>query len=294
MRFLFVDQVIECKPKVSIRGVKHITADDYYLCQDEQGLTCFIPSLIGETLGQLAAWNVMVACDFELRPVAGICSSAKFTRSAYLCETLLLEAVIDDLDAQMVAYHATASVGDQVVCTLSGALGPLLPMHDFIDPQYVRQQWAEINRPSSWPVQENTAGQALCPPVILRPPMTFDRMCSVEPMVGCVAEKCLTRAADYFPDHFPNKPVMPLTVLLECKRNLARSFLEISGLSEFSTLYEVRKIKMHAFILPGDRIACTIRLKHIDDQQVILNFRSEVAGKKVCVLDMVIMHKDLL
>ncbi len=294
MRFLFVDRVLDCIPEVSIHGIKQITADDYYLCQDDHGHTCFIPSLVGETLGQLAAWNVMVASDFAQRPVAGVCASAKFERSAYVGETLLLEAFIDSLDYQMVAYHATARVGDQVVCTLEGSLGPLLPMQDFIDPQCARKQWAEINRPAAWPVLENTAGEALFVPTIVSRSMTFDRLCAIEPLVGCVAEKCLTRTADYWPDHFPNKPVLPLTVLLECKRNLARSFLERSGLSAFSILHEVRKIKMHAFILPGDNIMCTVRLKQRDDQQVVLSFRSDVAGKKVCVMEMVMLHKALV
>ena len=294
MRFLFVDRVLECTPEVSIHGIKHITADDYYLCQDDHGRTCFIPSLVGETLGPLAAWNVMVACDFAQRPVAGVCASAKFQRSAYVGETLLLEAFIDSLDSEMVAYHATARVGDQVVCTLEGSLGPLLPVHDFIDPQFARRQWAEINRPAVGLVLENTVGEHLFSKKVVNHQMTFDRLCSIEPLVGCVAEKCLTRAAEYWPDHFPNKPVLPLTVLLECKRNLARSFLERSGLSDFSVLHEVRKIKMHAFILPGDNIICTVKIKHIDDQHVILIFRSDVAGKKVCVLEMVMLHKALV
>lgn len=294
MRFLFVDRVLECTPGVSIHGVKQITPDDYYLCQDDSGFNCFIPALIGETLGQLAAWNVMVASEFNYRPVAGVCASARFYRSARVGETLFLEAVIDSLDDSMVAYHAVARAGDQIVCTLDGSLGPLLPMIDFIDPACARRQWAEINRPGSWNVLENTAGEELFSTSATYPSMKFDRLCSLEPLVGCVAEKCLTRAAVYFSDHFPNKPVLPLTILLECKRNLAQTFLARSGLNNFSFLQEVRKIKMHAFVVPGDKLTCTVLVKERNEQQVILTFRSEVEGKKVCVLEMVMRHKDLI
>ena len=294
MRFLFVDRVLNFIPGISIQGIKQITPDDYYLCHDDHGVVCFIPSLVGETLGQLAAWNVMVANDFTQRPVAGVCASAKFHRSAVVGETLLLEAFIDSLDQSMVAYHAVARVGDQVVCTLEGSLGPLLPMTDFIEPNCARRQWEEINRPAAWPVAEHNMDERLFNSLVTPNIMSFDRLCSIEPLIGCVAEKCLTRSAVYFPDHFPNKPVLPLTVLLECKRNLARTFLDRSGLADFSILHEVRKIKMHAFIVPGDQIRCTVVLKQHLAQQVILTFRSEVDGKKVCVLEMVMRHKAVI
>ena len=97
MRFLLVDRILELSPLQWVRGIKHITRDDHYLCNDEQGTLCFIPSFIGEAIGQLAAWNVMSCNDFTLRPVAGVVSSSSLHRPAYLGDTLLLEAVIDEV-----------------------------------------------------------------------------------------------------------------------------------------------------------------------------------------------------
>ena len=51
----------------------------------------------------------------------------------------------------------------------------------------------------------------------------------MKPGISLIAEKRVTRAAPYFPDHFPNKPVLPMTVLLECKLNLAREFIARAG-----------------------------------------------------------------
>ena len=150
MRFLFVDRILQSSPGERIEGLKHITADDYYLSSDGDGQLYFTSSLVGETLGQLAAWNVMEHCDFTKRPVAGVVAKATLHRPAYVGETLRLESIIDSLDDVVVQYHSIARVGDEVVFTVDGALGPLLPMDDFIERDVIRRQFSQINRPGEW------------------------------------------------------------------------------------------------------------------------------------------------
>ena len=294
-RFLFVDRILNMVPSEYIRGIKHITHDDAYLCSDEQGRLCFMPSLIGETLGQLAAWNVMHTNQFTQRPVAGVVSSARLHRSAYVGETLVLESFIDVLDDTAVQYHSVARVGDDIVFSIDGALGPLLPMDDFIDPVLVRRQFDEINRPgdllldgSLGASDERASGHS---PLQARTNMQFDRIFSSEPGVSLCAEKRITRAAPYFPDHFPNKPVLPMTVLLECKLNLAREFLAQAQFPQHYQVQELRKIKMNVFVHPGDVLITHVKIKSHDSNELILTFRSEVDGKRVCVLDVVMTAK---
>lgn len=291
MRFLFVDRITQLSPAGVVRGIKHISRDDAYLCSDEQGRLCFIPSLIGEALGQLAAWSVMFSNNFTRRPVAGLASSARLFRPAYVGETLLLESIIDSLDESAVQYHSVARVADEIIFTIDGALGPLLPMDDFINPVDVRRQFAEIDRPGEWPgaiqvanpVYEELLTAASSPTI----PMFFDSILSSEPGVRLCAEKRVTRAAPYFPDHFPHKPVLPMTVLLECKLNLAREFIARAGFATTYHVSEMRRIKMNGFVYPGDVVTCYLTVKHHDVDELILNFRSEVDGKRVCVLDVV-------
>ncbi len=291
MRFLFVDRILHLSPATFVRGIKHVTRDDPYLGHDEHGRLCFIPSLVGEALGQLAAWNVMFSNDFTLRPVAGIASCAKLHRPVYVGETILLESFIDNLDESVVQYHSVASVGNDVVFTIDGALGPLLPTEDFIDVAVVRRQFAEINRPVDEPFNAMDShassdvllSEAVCP----APPMAFDRILSGEPGVYLSAEKRITRAASYFPDHFPNKPVLPMTVLLECKLHLAREFLARAGFSKSYQVRELRKIKMKEFVSPGDVVISHLSVKQHDDEMLVLSYRSEVDGRRVCVLDVV-------
>lgn len=296
MRFLFVDRIVALSSGEWIQGIKHITRDDAYLTSDAQGRACFIPSLIGETLGQLAAWNVMQRNEFTLRPVAGVVSCAKLHRPAYVGETLLLESFIDLVDDQAVQYHSTAKVGSELIFTIEGALGPLLPMPDFINESEIRQQFTEIYHPGEWAtistLHSNTVREELDKePVTHGVSMRFDRILSSEPGISLVAEKRITKAASYFPDHFPLKPVLPMTVLLECKLNLAQEFVARAGYGSHYQVSELRKIKMNEFVIPGDTIVCHVKIKKQADDEMILSFRSEVDGKRVCVVDVVLVSK---
>lgn len=290
MRFLFVDRIVESIPGELIRGVKHVTRDDAFLHYDAQGRAYFPSSLIGETLGQLAAWNVMLHNNFQARPVAGVVASARLFRPAYVGDTLLLESFIDCLDEAAVQYHSVARINDDIVFTVEGALGPLLPMANFIDDTVVRQQFEEINRPGDWSALSFSPTVPLENTPVFSPTgaaMTFDRIVSCSPGVAMIAEKRISRSASYFADHFPKNPVLPMTVLLECKLALAEQFLQQSAFAERYQVVELRKIKMNEFVHPGDVIICHLKVKHQDAQQLVLTYRSEVEGQRVCVLELV-------
>lgn len=281
MRFLLVDRILQLIPGQSIRGIKHITHDDYYLCATDKQSLCFMPSLIGETLGQLAAWNVMLGCDFKYRPVAGIVDKVTFYRNALVGETLYLEAFIDALDEKAVQYHAVAWVGAEAIVRIDGALGPLLPMDVFIDDVLVRRQFDEINRPGVY--IPYTIGDRINTSTYSTPCMQFDAIIESTPGVSLSAVKHITRAAPYFADHFPNKPVLPMTILLACKTHLARELIA----SDSYQLKAMRKIKMNEFVQPGDTVLTHIKVKTQTEHELILMVRSEVDGKRVCVLEMV-------
>ena len=290
MRFLFVERIVELVPATFVRGLMTITAENAFLCLDDKGVMCFMPSFIGEALGQLAAWNVMFSNDFKQRPVAGIASSARLIRPAYVGETLILESFIDHLDDTAVQYHSVARVGDEVIFSIDGALGPLLPMSDFIEPAVVRQQFQDIYYPdgaSFAAVHDDTTVS----PVLSKVPMVFDRTFDFEAGVRLSAEKTIRADAPYFPDHFPKKPVWPMTVLLECTINLAREFVLRSKFDAVYQVSEVRRVKMKDFVQPGDVISTHLSVKRHDPEQLTLSFQYEVAGRRVCVLDIVMSRE---
>src|SRR3990167_3678192 len=148
MRFLFVDRIIKLNEGKSICGIKNITHDDAFL-DNSFSKPNFYFSIVGETLGQLAAWNIMQHSDFKLRPVAGIFASIRFYRPAFVGETLFLEANIDSLQENAANYHGKAYVNGELVLSLDNALAPMLRMETFIDSILVRYQFNQIYRPLS-------------------------------------------------------------------------------------------------------------------------------------------------
>ena len=82
-----------------------------------------------------------------------------------------------------------------------------------------------------------------------------------------------------------------MTVLLECKLNLAREFVARAGYKNHYLIKELRKIKMNEFVLPGDVLVCDVKVKQHTEDELVLTFRSEVDGKRVCVVDVVLISK---
>ncbi|MFY7697699.1 MAG: hydroxymyristoyl-ACP dehydratase [Legionella sp.] len=292
MRFLFVDRILELSPHV-VRGLKHVSSDDFFLTLDDEGKPCFTPSLIGESIGQLAAWSIMAHNNFSARPVAGVVARACMHRPVHLGETLWLEAVIESVDEVAISYRGNAWVGEQLVFAIDGALGPLLPMIDFIQVDEVQRQFNEIYRPGLWPALRTVVKSSISIEHNSHNSysMVYDKIINSMPGVSLVAEKYISRSAPYFPDHFPHKPVLPMTVLLECNLNLAREFIRQAGYSQAYQICELRRIKMSEFVRPGDIVVTVVGLKSYQDDQLILSFRSEVDGKRVCVVDVVMVVK---
>lgn len=294
MSFLFVDQILHSIPGKIIQGIKHVTWDDRYLMQVDDDKVIFIPSLLGETLGQLAAWNVMDFHQFSLRPVAGIVASTSLYRQVSPGETLFLESVIDELDNAAVRYHSVATVNGEKVFTIDGAIGPLLPMQQFIDEAVVRQQFTEIYRPDEWqmPAPEKQTQIIDQQQIVLkqwRPAciMAFDWVEEVEPKSHWIAHKLVSRAASYFSDHFPLNPVLPMTVLLQCQLQVTQDFVKSMQLSQNYRVVQLRRIKMNDFVHPGDSVVTHIKLKNHTDSSLVISCLSEVKGKRVCVVEVV-------
>ncbi len=295
MRFLFVDCITHLEPGGKTLGIKHVTPDDYYLTSDTTNQRCFMPTLVGETVGQLAAWNVMASGDFRMRPVAGIAEFARLHRPVYVGETLLLASEITKLDDGMVQYVAEARVGSEIVFELS-ALGPLLPMDDFIEQEVVRAQFEELNRPGEIPASFLEAKPLQESEIPVNPRVKalvhFDRITESEAGVSISAEKTVTRAAPYFQDHFPKKPVLPMTILLECIMNLSGEFVRRAGFDKLYVVHEMRRIKMNDFVLPGDIFSADLSVKSHQDDELILKCRVGRSGKRVCLLEVVMVAKD--
>lgn len=286
MKYLFVDQILELDPRNTTVGLKTIAEDEFYLTAGSiDKKKYFMPALIGEALGQLTALNVMHEMDFKMRPVAGVVSGAQMHRAVYAGETLTMRSQIDYLDNEVVEYHGSVYVEDEEVFTLQKALGPLLPMHDFIDPSNVKEQFESL-------INNNVkkTHQSSCDLNVLD--TGFDTIVDFNPNQSIAVQKHIPSDAPFFIEHFPLKPVLPMTMLLEFKRNLGNLFFQKSEFTDDFVMLEFKKVKMTDFILPESVITYGLNLRKIVNDIAQVSFITTVNDKRVCIAEALFSKRE--
>lgn len=276
MNFLLVDRILDLQPGKSTLAIKHITASDTYLTQDAHNRTMIISCIIGEALGQLCSWNVIKTSNFERRLIGGVVGEVRMFGDAYLGDTVVLENTIDalDLDNQVVNFHGVAKVGQRKLLEVNNGLGPLLPIADFGNVDDVKKDFQHLYRPG--PLPNISEGQVIAEATPLQNNhLKFDRILQWEKGQKVVAQKNISRAAPYLTDHFPARPVLPLSLLLESQLQLAYPFIaELMG-EPYQVCIKPRvvsRIKMGDFVEPGDIVITTMTLKKHQDKKLYIKF----------------------
>ncbi|MEM1243189.1 MAG: hypothetical protein AAGG80_00025 [Pseudomonadota bacterium] len=288
MNFLFVDRIFDLKPTISTLGIKHITPSDDYLVHKPGQKPSILSCILGEAIGQLCSWNIIKASDFKLRLVGGIVKEVNIYADAYLGESVILENKIDvlDLQNQVTHFSGIARVGDKKILEVKDGLGPLLPVAEFGDSENVKQQLKVLWRPGELPTpcEFQLTEETFSPK--LNPYVNYDRIIHWENNVSVVAEKLISQSAPYFADHFPGRPVLPLSFLLECTLQLGYRFIAASDklidINQWQ-VKQVQRIKMMEFVEPGDIVRTTIKVLDKTPTHISLNFIATVENKRVCV-----------
>jgi 3-hydroxymyristoyl/3-hydroxydecanoyl-(acyl carrier protein) dehydratase len=274
--FHFVDQILELEPGRHALGVKYVTSGDTFVRATASGEAALLSGIIGEALGQLGSWSVMAANDFTMRPVAGVVGEIAITGEAAVGETILLDTTIDSLTEDAVIYHAVASVDGETVLRLENALGPLLAIEDFNDPDEMRKRYGRIHRPGA-PVEALDPGAETAVPF----DVSFDEILSFDACKEATAVRTLSGQEEFLADHFPKKPVLPLSLLVESLLHLGQKLLE-DGCSWYVPV-AARKIKMNRFVGPNDSLVAKVRVAERGADTALLKFRCELDGARVCV-----------
>jgi 3-hydroxymyristoyl/3-hydroxydecanoyl-(acyl carrier protein) dehydratase len=261
--FHFVDRILELDPGRSVVAVRHVGPDEPFV-DDGQLRAC----IVGEALGQAGAFAVMCANDFSLRPVAGMARDVSFQQPVAVGDELRLETTIDSITDTAIAYHAVATVRGESVLAIGEGLGPLMPVSEFEDPAEVRRRFERI-RSGADPARDGAERSAW---------LGFDEIRSWEPGRSAVAAKRIDGAWPFFRDHFPRKPVLPMTLLLECLLDLGAKLLADGG-AQLRPV-SIRRVKMNRFVEPGSELVARVE---VGERSV--GFRCEVAGERVCIAE---------
>jgi 3-hydroxymyristoyl/3-hydroxydecanoyl-(acyl carrier protein) dehydratase len=261
--FSFVDRIHEIQPGVRIRGSYSIPAS----------LATFSASLVAEAVGQLAAWAVMAALDFKCRPVAGLAASIELLAPVQPGQVLELAAELETVDSQAVAYGGTASAGGIPVIRLQNCVGPLLPLEEFDDPQAMRNRFTLLQGDGAMP---GAFGGVPC--------LAFDRT-DDEAGQWLRATLRVPASAPFFGDHFPRRPVLPGTLLMNSNLELAAALAAQlpppapggrwapRGLSD---------VKLRAFTPPGETLEVEARLNQLSTNAATVSVETRKGKRVIC------------
>lgn len=241
--FSFVDR-ITC-PGNQVRGVYQIPS----------GIGEFPLALTAEACGQLAAWTAMAAHDFKLRPVAGIAPVIELIGSVRPGQLLELEAELESLDAEAVAYSGSVKVAGTPVLRLQNCVGPMVPVEEYDDPAALKARYELISGAGATP------GVFPGVPAI---PLEF-----LGGEVGKSARAALhvPAGAAFFSDHFPRRPVFPGTLFMHKVLELASRVVDDISAPGPDAAWVARRIndsKIRAFMPPGESLEFEARLARQD------------------------------
>jgi 3-hydroxymyristoyl/3-hydroxydecanoyl-(acyl carrier protein) dehydratase len=258
MAFLLVDRIIAVQPGRSAQGRFRIGAD----------VAHFSHSLAAEAVGQLAAWSAMAALRFTRRPVAGIAAEVRMLGTPRAGAILDMSVVIESCDDDAVAYGGCGSIDGVPIVELLGCVGPMLPIEDFDDPTAIEALFQRLCN------GEGAPGE-LAPDVA--------RACEVNQLeLGERRLHAMLRAAgraDFYADHFPRRPVLPGTLLMETQirvgAQLAALQIEPSLRASLQPV-AVRDLKLRSFIAPGEtmELDASVHAASSNEVELALELRS--------------------
>jgi 3-hydroxymyristoyl/3-hydroxydecanoyl-(acyl carrier protein) dehydratase len=256
--FSFVDRITGLEPGRRARGRFLVPP----------AVPDFLPSLAAEAVGQLAAWVAMSQSAFRRRPVAGIAGEVRLRGAARPGDTLELHVEITTCDDEAVAYGGRAEVRGTTIIALADCVGPMLPLEEFDAPEAVAARFALLCGAGAPPGQFPGVS-----------PLEYV-VTGREPGRRLQAELCVSGSAPFFADHFPRRPVVPGTLLLDAQLRLAAALTgESAGQAPRPQPCRAQNVKLRAFIAPDQLVE--IWAETARDTEGTVSIGARVKGKPV-------------
>lgn len=264
MSFLLVDQITALESGRRARGRFAVP----------KGPRDLSPCLAAEAVGQLAAWVAMAEADFRTRPVAGLAAELKVNERVIPGTLLDLEVELESCERDAVLYGGRACVEGLPIVELTRCMGPMLPMEDFDAPEVVRERF-ELLCGAGAPLQGFSGDIAMDSRVVQIDRHSGKRL---------RAEMQVPASAAFFADHFPRKPVLPGTILLDAQVQLAvRLAAEVVDQSVRNLLRpsRVRNVKLRSFVHPGQALEITAEVLQASRDSIEVALTATVGGQRV-------------
>ena len=121
-----------------------------------------------------------------------------------------------------------------------------------------------------------------------RPPFQMiERVVELEPNVSAKGIKCVSVNEPYFMGHFPDAPIMPGVLIIECAAQLCSLVIAPeNAASDADKLYVLLKVKDFKFlkpVIPGDRleieVKCTLASAAAYEFSAVISVDGKVRAK---------------
>jgi 3-hydroxymyristoyl/3-hydroxydecanoyl-(acyl carrier protein) dehydratase len=270
--FSFVDRITYVHDGRQIHGSYAIPS----------GVDEFPLALVGEAVGQLAAWAAMAAADFGYRPVAGLAGRIESLRQPRPGQILELAATLENVDTESVEYNGTARVNGTPIINLKDCVGPMMVLTEFEDPQAVRVRFDElcqgVSRPGVFPGLPQLA---------------------VERTGGASGQSVATffrvpPEAPFFADHFPRRAVFPGSLLMHLSLGVATILTgEMAPPAQGRWVpAEIQDMKLRSFIPPGAALQIEARVKQLDRHSASLTLETRTEREMVATASLALRAEE--
>lgn len=259
--FSFVDRITMFDPGVRIRGEYLIPAS----------VGSFVPSLVAEAVGQLAAWAAMAVMDFKQRPVAGLVGNIELLRPVRPGQRIELAAEMETVESDAAAYGGEARVEGVPVLRLHHCVGPMMPVEDFDDPAALRSRFEVL-----------CGGGAVPGAFGGLPHFPIERTGGVAGRQA-LAQFQVPARAHFFADHFPRRHVFPGSLLMQANLELASALAEEMSPTAGGASWVARGIadvKLRAFTPPGEVLEMEADVEDLSAEAATLSVETR-KGRRV-------------
>ncbi|MCX8043166.1 MAG: hypothetical protein N3B18_03460 [Desulfobacterota bacterium] len=296
MRFLMIDRICELEPGVHARGIKNISWDCEFLEEFFPGIPVFSPVIAAEAAAQLVSWAIITARDFTVKPVITIVDSYRCSGHFHPGDQIEVCGTIERMADESGLAHGTLQVRGRTVLEIRHAVCYLYPLVELDPPDRARQQFNNLYLPGA-PLPDPTQCGTFVPAreqVPLPQQRWIDRIVASSDR-SIVGIKNFTATADYFNDHFPNKPVVPGVIIIQSMISLAKHLADhilasVAGSEKRVVLMQSEKIKFRTFIRPGDQLLIQADLKAWGDSTSSFVVSGTINGKNVASLRLFFDH----
>lgn len=297
MRFLMIDRICQLEPGVRALGIKNISWDGDVIEEYFPGIPVFSPVIATEAAAQLVSWAIIAARDFTVKPVITIVDSYRCHGHIRPGDQIEVRGTIERLEEESGLAHGALLVRGKPVLEIQHAVCYLYPLSELDPPERARIQFKNLYVPGA--ALPDLAGTVTFSPgreqVPLRPYRWIDHVVDESSDSRIIGIRNVTATEDYFNDHFPNKPVLPGVILIQCMISLAKRLADrllgrANGPEKRAILRFSEKIKFRTFVQPGDQLLLQADLQTFTEKDSSFVARASVRGKNAAGLRLEFDH----